>query len=81
MTFTTTGVPMVGMYSIHTGAKYIDPKSKIKKRATTKTTRSPFMNKVDAEKQYITGEMDNSGKKKSKKSKIEEKIDNKVKGY
>jgi len=77
MTLTTTGVPMVGMYSINTDADYIDPKSGIKRKKIDKTTRSPFMNKKDAKTQHITGVMDNSGKKKSK---IEEKIDRRIKG-
>jgi hypothetical protein len=68
---------MVGPFAINTDAKYIDPLSGIRRKKSTKTNRSPFMNKVDAEKQYITGEMDNSGKKKSR---IEEKIDNRIKG-
>jgi hypothetical protein len=76
MTLTTTGVPMAGMYAINTNAKYLDPKSSIKHKKIKKTTLSPFMNKTDAEKQHITGVMDNAGKKKSK---IEEKIDNKMK--
>jgi hypothetical protein len=75
MTLTTTGVPMAGMYAINTDAKYIDPKSSVKHKKTKKTTFSPFMNKSDASKQHITGIMDNAGKKKSK---IEEKIDSKI---
>lgn len=76
MTVTTSGVPMVGMYSVVTDAPYIDPKSSIKRKPTKKVNRSPFMNKHDASTQHIKGVMDHSGKKKSK---IEEKIDSKIK--
>lgn len=78
MTMTTTGVPMAGMYAIQTNAPYIDPLSNIKKKPINKTSRSLFMNKKDAKEQHITGEMDSSGRR--KKSKIEEKINNKIKG-
>jgi hypothetical protein len=77
MTVTTAGVPMAGMYAIQTNAPYIDPKSGIKRKPIKKTSRSPFMNKLDAGEQHIKGEMDNAGKRKSK---IEEKIDNRMKG-